>query len=155
MRGNIFCTKSTKRVVSVAIQRSCFQGGKEMSKKETSLSSIELEAVAHFHLVAKALGIEGGRFGPLKVAKYDYLDGKTVRLITEFEGAEIEGLFFFQKPEDAWTFCGWTNNQVNAEELGWRAEFRYRQGKNGSEYEISKRYLVGETEEINVKIQTT
>lgn len=125
-----------------------------MSKKETSLSSIELEAVAHFHLVAKALGIEGGRFGPLKVAKYDYLDGKTVRLLTEFEGAEIEGLFFFQKSEDAWTFCGWTNNQVNAEELGWRAEFWYWAEKNKARYEIKKRHLAGGVDIIQVEVRS-
>ena len=125
-----------------------------MSKNKTSLSSIELEAVAHFHIVAKALGIAGGQFGPLEVAKYDYLDGKTVRLMTSFDEAKIEGLFFFQKPDNAWIFCGVTNNQLNAEGLGWRAEFRFWEDESGARYEITKRYLTGGRDDIEVEVRS-
>ena len=125
-----------------------------MSKRKTSLSSIELEAVAHFHIVAKALGIAGGQFGPLEVAKYDYLGGKTVRLVTSFDEVEIEGLLYFQKHDNTWIFCGVTNNQLNANGLGWRAEFRFWEDESGAIYEIEKSYFTRRRDTIEVKMKT-
>lgn len=127
-----------------------------MSKNVTSLSSIEIEAVAHFHIGAKALGVASGRFGPLKITKHDYLDGKTVWLQTTYDGSKVEGRFFFQKKGGAWVFCGVTNNQIHTEGLGWTAELRFWEGEYAAEYEIKKRYYSGGTEVIKVdaKLET-
>lgn len=125
-----------------------------MAKKITSLSSIEIEAVAHFHTVANALGITSGQFGPLEITKGDYLDGKDVTLETYVNRVLITSRMFFQKPNGVWIFCGITNNQFNADGLGWRAEFRFWKDAAGARYEIKKHSLAGGYDVFEVEVKS-